>query len=356
MRLRSLSAALDAVTGLVVELGGDPASLRSAVERSDGAGFAPHAFQVALGRAAVLTGREDFGLALARRRTLETFGELGPLLGSAASVGEAVGQLLQLLPYLQEGGVRARIERHGLEAILIGQVVLSDPPAFDQQLDHLAAAAVGLLRGLTSPDWTPDAVYLTRRRPRSTTAHEAFFGAPVLFGQETTAVAFRAGLLDRPVARANLELNRILYARLSERTRLAGDGLAEQVRDRIWRGLGDRWRGEAGVAADLGMPLRTLQRRLAGEGRPFRRLLEETRLELAQRLMRHSDLPLSDIAAALGYAEPAIFTRFFRRCAGRTPGDWRRQTTSFENAKRPGDEAGALRSSIRSRASAARGS
>lgn len=356
MRFRSLSAALDAVTDLVVELGGDPATLRSAVARPDGAGFVPHAFQVAIGRAAVLTGREDFGLALARRRTLETFGELGPLLGSAASVGEAVGQLLQLLPYLQEGGVRARIERDGPEAMLIGQVVLSDPPAFDQQLDHLAAAAVGLLRGLTSPDWTPDAVYLTRRKPRSSAAHEAFFGAPVLFGQETTAVAFRAGLLDRPVARANLELNRILYARLSERTRFAGGGLAEPVRDRIWRGLGDRWTGEAGVAADLGMPLRTLQRRLAGEGRPFRRLMEETRLELAQRLMRHSDLPLSEIAAALGYAEPAIFTRFFRRCTGQAPGDWRRQATAPGDAKRPGGEAGALRSSIRSRASGARGS
>lgn len=328
MRLRSLSAALDAVTDLVVELGGDPATLRAAVVRPDGDGFVPHAFQVALGRAAVLTGREDFGLALARRRTLETFGELGPLLGSAGSVGEAVGQLLQLLPYLQDGGVRARIERNGPEAILIGQVVLLDPPAFDQQLDHLAAAAVGLLRGLTRPDWTPDAVYLTRRRPPSTTAHETFFGAPVLFGQETTAVAFRAALLDAPVARANLELNRILYARLTEQTRSVGGELAEQVRDRIWRGLGDRWAGEAGVAADLGIPPRTLQRRLAGEGKPFRRLMEETRLELAQRLMRHSDLPLSDIAAALGFAEPAVFTRFFKRCTGRRPGDWRRQATA----------------------------
>lgn len=332
MRLRSLSAALDAVADLVVELGGNPAPLRSAVERTDRgpdeAGFVPHAFQVALGLAAVLTGREDFGLALARRRTLETFGEFGSLLRSAASVGEAIEQLIQLLPYIQHGGVRARIERNGPEAVLIGQVVLSDPPAFDQQLDHLAATAVGLIRCLTGPDWTPDAVYLTRRKPRSVSAHEAFFGAPVLFGQETTAVAFRAGLLDRPVARANLEFNRILYARLSERTRTVAGGVTERVRERIWRGLGDRWKGEPGVAADLGIPLRTLQRRLAEEGKPFRRLMEETRLELAQRLMRHSDLPLSDIAAALGYAEPAIFTRFFRRCTGYAPGEWRRRAAA----------------------------
>lgn len=340
MRLRSLSAALDAVVDLVVELGGDPAPLRSAVarqgRRSDEAAFVPHAFQVALGLGAVLTGREDFGLALARRRTLETFGEFGSLLRNAASVGEAVGQLLQLLPYIQNGGVRAHIERNGPEAILIGQVVLSGPPALDQQLDHLAAAAVGLLRCLAGPDWTPDAVYLTRRKPRSVTAHEAFFGAPVLFGQETTAVVFQAGLLDLPVARANLELNRILYARLSERTRSVAGDLTERVRDRIWRGLGDRWKGESGVAADLGIPLRTLQRRLAGEGRSFRSLMEETRLELAQRLMRHSDLPLSEIAMVLGYAEPAVFTRFFRRCTGRTPRNWRKAATgTFQMDQQP---------------------
>lgn len=326
MRLRPLDASLTAVADLVAELGADPAPVLAAVGRGqDGAIGAPppHAFQTALGLAAAITGREDFGLALARRRTLETFGDFGPLIDSAPSVGEALEQFLELLPFLQEGGVRARIERHGMEAMLVGQVVLSGPPALDQQLDHLAGAAVSLLRGLTRSDWTPDAVYLTRRRPRSTAAHETFFGAPVLFGQETTAIVLPARLLDQPVARANMDLNRILHARLTEQVRPARSGLTDTVRDRIWRGLGDRWRGEAGVAADLGVPRRTLQRHLAREGHAFRRLVEEARLELAQRLMRHSDLPMADIAAALGYAEPAIFSRFFKRRTGQTPTDWR---------------------------------
>lgn len=334
MRLRPLHASLLAVTDLVAELGADPAPLLAAVAVGpDGAEYAPHAFQTALGMAARLTGREDFGLALARRRTLETFGELGPLLGSAPRVGDAMAQLLQLLPFLQDGGVRARIERDGAAALLVGQVVLSDPPALDQQLDHLAGAAVSLLRCLVRSDWTPDAVYLTRRRPGSAAAHESFFGAPVLFGQETTAVVLRAGLLDQPVARANLELNRILYARLTEQVDPGRGGLTGTVRDRIWRGLGDRWRGEAGVAADLGVPRRTLQRHLAREGQSFRGLLEEARLELAQRLMRHSELPLADISAALGYAEPAVLSRFFKRRTGQTPTEWRGSPSPSEARK-----------------------
>lgn len=294
----------------------------------------PQAFQLALGLAADRTGREDFGLALARRRTLDAFGDLAPLLASAPSVGDALAQLLGLLPHLQDGGVRARVERNGDEAMLVGLVVLTDPPALEQQLDHLAGAAVVLLRALARPDWAPDAVYLARRRPRSAASHEAFFGAPVLFGQETMAILFRAELLDRPVAQANLTLNRLLYEHLAERAGTTAVTLADRVRDHIWRGLGDGWRGEAGVAAELDLPRRTLQRRLAREGQSFRGIVDEVRIALARRLIRHSDAALGDIALALGYAEQAVFTRFFRRHAGETPSAWRSRQ-SRANAGRP---------------------
>lgn len=317
MRLRPLQAALDSIAALIAELGGDPAAMWAEAETG-----APQPFQRALGVAAGLTGREDFGLALARRRTLETLGDLAPLLGSAPTVGEAVAQLFRLLPDSQQGGVRAHVERHGSETLLVGQVVLAGPQALDQQLDHLAGAAVGLLRSLTQADWNPEALYLTRRPPASAAPWETFFRAPVLFGQETTAIVVRTALLDQPIARANLEINRLLFEHL--RRRAAPQSLADRVRDRIWRGLGEGGAGETTIAADLGLPLRTLQRRLAGEGRPYRRLLQEARLEIAQRLMLHAEAPLAEVAAAIGFAEPAIFTRFFRRATGQTPGDWRR--------------------------------
>lgn len=329
MRLRPRSAALNAIAGLVAELGHDPAPLLAAVgfdPADSGADrLPPHAFQSMLGLAAGLTGREDFGLMLARRRTMDAFGDLAPLLASAPRVGDALAQLLRLLPHLQDGGVRASVERDRDEAMLVGHVVLTNPPALQQQLDHLAGAAVVLLRGLTRPDWAPEAVYLARRRPRSAAMYEAFFGAPVLFGQETMAVLFRAELLDQPVAQANLALNRLLYEHLAGRAGSMAIGLADRVRDHIWRGLGEGWRGEAGVAADLGLPLRTLQRRLAREGRSFRGLVEEVRIALARRLMLHSDARLGDIALALGYSDQAIFTRFFRRHTGEAPGAWRRR-------------------------------
>lgn len=328
MTFQAPLAGLQGLVDLVAELGGDPdvvlagAGLDRGV-LAPGRAIPVQAFQAALGLAARATGREDFGLMLAKRRTLETLGVLGSLVGSAPRVGDALDQLFGLLPYSFAGGVRGYVERRGSEAMLVGQVVAPNPPALDQQIDHLAGAAVGLLRQLTRPDWAPEAVYLTRRRPASTRTYETFFAAPVLFGQEVLGVAIRSALLDAPVPRANLELNQVLFAQLTDPARLSKAGFAGLVRDRVWRSLVTGGCAAAEVAADLGVPLRSFQRRLRREGTSFSDLVDEARLEMARRLMRHSDASLTDISAALGFAEPAIFSRFFRRWSGAPPSAWR---------------------------------
>ena len=310
---------LTGLQDLVAELGGG--DLLTSLNLPEGPP-PPGAFQQALGLAARLTGREEIGLLLARRRSLETLGGLASLVGSAPTVGEAVTQLFEMLPRSFSGGVRGYVERRGPEALLVGQVVTADPPALDQQADHLAGAAVGLIRQLTRADWAPEAGYLVRKAPADPAPYSRFFGAPVLFGQEMQVIVVRPALLDAPVAQANLALNRELFAQLSSRAR--GDGLAGLVRDRVWRGLTSGACTAAEVAADLGTPLRSLQRRLAAEGTSFSAILDAARDALARRLMRQTALSLAEISDALGFAEPAVFTRFFTRRAGVSPSAWRR--------------------------------
>lgn len=329
MRLQTHLAGLQGLANLVGELGGDADGVLSAagidramLDQPDAVAPA-RAFQVALGLAATATGRDDFGLMLAKRRTFEMLGMLGPLVSSAPRVGEALEQLFQLIPFSYAGGVRAYIERRGPEAMLVGQVVLPDPPALDQQVDHLAGSVVGILRRLVRPDWKPEAVYLTRRQPASAAAYATYFGAPVLFAQEVSGIAIRSDLLDAPIARANLDLNRVLLATLTDRARLSRRDFAELVRDRVWRGLSIGRYAVSEIAADLGVPLRTFQRRLSREGVSFSELMDQARVEMAKRLMTHSDASLTDISAALGFAEPAVFSRFFRRRVGCAASRWR---------------------------------
>ncbi len=75
-----------------------------------------------------------------------------------------------------------------------------------------------------------------------------------------------------------------------------------------------------GECADLvGMSDRTLQRRLFEYGTTFNEIHDQTRFDSARRLLLDDSINLSSIAYELGYANPANFTRAFRRWAGVSP-------------------------------------
>lgn len=77
------------------------------------------------------------------------------------------------------------------------------------------------------------------------------------------------------------------------------------------------------VARKLGVPTRTLQRRLRAAGTSWTRLLAETRRRTAEELLRDPGLTVEEVAVLLGYADASVFHRAFRRWTGSTPGAWR---------------------------------
>ena len=79
------------------------------------------------------------------------------------------------------------------------------------------------------------------------------------------------------------------------------------------------------IAASFPLKARTLQRRLAEAGTTYRRIVDEVRFEAACRLLEDPGLPLAEIASALGYSDPANFTRAFTRWTGTTPRAYRQR-------------------------------
>nr|WP_091373814.1 helix-turn-helix domain-containing protein [Actinokineospora alba] len=62
----------------------------------------------------------------------------------------------------------------------------------------------------------------------------------------------------------------------------------------------------------------------AATGRTPARLVREARTHEAKRLLVKTDLTVRQIAARVGFADPAYFCRFFRRETGVSPGEFRR--------------------------------
>jgi AraC-like DNA-binding protein len=82
----------------------------------------------------------------------------------------------------------------------------------------------------------------------------------------------------------------------------------------------------AGVAQELGVTPRYLQRLFEADGRTFSSFLIEQRLKRAYRMLREpefSERPVGSIAYDVGFGDLSYFNRCFRRAYGATPSDVR---------------------------------
>jgi len=95
---------------------------------------------------------------------------------------------------------------------------------------------------------------------------------------------------------------------------------------------------QEGVADQLGISVRNLQRRLRALGTTYQNLLDEARQGLAMKLICEGDLPLYEVAYMVGYTEPSAFYKAFRRWTGSTPGDYRQAYLSAISAISSADE------------------
>lgn len=79
------------------------------------------------------------------------------------------------------------------------------------------------------------------------------------------------------------------------------------------------------IAESVHMSDRTLTRKLLDEtGMSWSQLLRRARILAARERLSTSHDPITDIAAAVGYASQSAFNRAFREDTGRTPGEFRR--------------------------------
>jgi AraC-like DNA-binding protein len=200
-------------------------------------------------------------------------------------------------------------------------VYQKDVEFVDQIYDAFLSVVCNVMRELWGSRWAPEEVLFSRAKPADVGAYRRFFNAPCRFDQERTAILFPATLLNNPMPEANPEWLR----RLEHQALKIGKGeLLSQLRRalRILLLSGRSFARE--VAALLFLHRRTLDRRLRDQGTNFRQVLDEIRFEVARQLLDNTQLPLTDIAASLGYSESSAFTRAFRRWCGAAPSRRRR--------------------------------
>lgn len=298
------------------------------------AGLEPHVFeettnvipQAALGRLLSLcvsrTHCPHFGLLVGKRATILSLGMVGRLMQHSDTVGDALQSLVSNLSIQDRGAVPSLTIENGM-VMFCFSIYQPDVESAEQICDSALAVTVNALRTLCGSDWNPIEVLLPRSVPANSEPYRRHFRAPVRFNQEMAALVMAESDLDLRIMGADPLLREMLEERVKELKGGAGSEFSDDIRRLLRTRLTSDRCSADDIARLLAMHRRTLSRRLKGSGMGYRAITNEIRFEIARQLLEDTEVPLCQIAVALGYSEASAFTRAFRRWSGQTPRTWR---------------------------------
>jgi AraC-like DNA-binding protein len=263
-------------------------------------------------------------LAQEKEHDLSVTGALGVLIRQSMTAGEAFAAMARNYSSHSQGA-KYRLELEGDRACLIREGLIPSLK-HDRRLQDLSLADFfRFFKFLCGPGFQCHAVSFTYAEPEDTRPYEKFFDCPVRFGQERQALIFDAAALQHPVGTPEPMMETILEGFQSPRVLQPDAPLRRSVLSAIESSMGTGKCSAAAVAALFDMHPRTLHRQLSDEGTTFSELLVEKRREMAEAYLRETPMPLQQISEALGYSNPSIFTRAWKRWTGQAPSDWREE-------------------------------
>jgi AraC-like DNA-binding protein len=253
-------------------------------------------------------------------------GQAAELAANGANLREALRLRSQYLALCSNAfALKLRENRLGAQLILQFDPQTTPP----QQLsDYLAANILGWIRAvLREKNWSPLRTDFEHREPKRLKIFKAEFGENLRFGSNATRFLLDHGSLDRTIPGADSQRIKRLRARADAKLQALATAqrIARSAEDKIVELLPNGWASTGDVAAALRISSRTLQRSLTSEGLSFRELLETARISRAEHLLTKTNLPLTEIAFQLGYAELSAFSRAAKMWFGVPPQSLRKR-------------------------------
>lgn len=282
-------------------------------------------FVALLERARHLTGEPALGIYLGLEKRATLFGYVGFAAMHASTLREALELAVQFAPAVTTSfASRLRIERGVASLIVEEQCDLGSVRdvallSFMVGLSTLGDALTGRELSMSIDLAFPEPAYCARF---AKVIPNVRFSAPI------NQVWGAAPGLDLPLATPDRAAMRLARERCEQQMLELGliGNVVDRTRRLMLRPSGPRSFEE--VAVHLHMSQRTLKRRLAEQGVSFTTLRERALCERAVVLLQSRELTLDGIAAELGYATVAGFTRAFRRWTDVTPSAFRRKRAS----------------------------
>ncbi len=280
-----------------------------------------------------------FGLHMGEFAQPGSWSILGYLMMNCKTLGEAFeksGRYQRIIGNM----IDARVE------IGLGKLhaVYFTPPHAPQMSRHCFestfSSSVRLARTLSGLPLNPLEVTFIYPEPESRAEYERIFNCPVHFGRKDNSMTLDMRMGNLPVRMANPALLEHFEKYAQDfiaqmgveppRDMERNDATTQSVTKIILAHLDDESLSIEKVAREMAVSVRTLQKRLEAEGVVFSDLLRDIRQRLAKKYLREN-YSVEQITYLLGFSEPSVFRKSFKKWLGVTPREYRQEIYSTAN-------------------------
>jgi len=279
--------------------------------------------------AAKQLGQENLGLMLGGRQKRFQIGVLWPLIAHCPDVETALKTVIEHY-HLHNQGLAWQFGVEGDKAFIVREDrIAGDIPTF-QYAVHGLCSCFRVLQMLCGKDWRPLEVSFIHAPPAYQQEYHRFFSVKVKFNNELSRIVFPASYLSKEVSVRNSGLYGQLKRQVQDMEAMydSEHDFQLKVRRLIHQRIHLATCTQAVIAKQLSMHPKALQRALNQCGVTFRELRAAVRLDIAERYLKDSDIPLTSIAEILGFSDLSSFSHVFKIRHQVSPATWRSRAKS----------------------------
>ncbi|MEQ9696026.1 AraC family transcriptional regulator ligand-binding domain-containing protein [Shimia sp. SDUM112013] len=278
-------------------------------------------------KAAQISGQQNIGLLWSPHLTVADYGAWGQYVLSAPTLAGALLRGAAVMP-LHSSADRAWLETSGTVSRYCYHFGLRGHHAYPDIGFSAIGVFLSIFRAYLGKDWKPSAVLLDFPKVPSSAEAEITYACPVIWNAPRLGIQFETSCLQ--VDGVAGQTKDVVSVGDIRRECRGGppETIAGQVAALVWHQLDRNEATIDAVAQSLDIGIRSLQRKLEGEGVQFREIVNHTLSLRAKELLSLSHVSISDIAAMLGYESSNNFSRAFKKTSGMTPTQYRRDLHS----------------------------
>lgn len=257
-------------------------------------------------------------------------GVISYLLMNCPTLGMALEKLCRYQDVVC-AGIVTHVEIHSNRCQVRLEIVDEDIVEPIYAVNSELSTYVKLIEALIGESLPVDLVEFPYDTPTDLVMHLKVFGTEsIVFNSANTSIWFPAVYLNKQIPHSNASLFPLFEKHLNEHlTKVQqSDTMSYKVRTEIIRLLKGEEPKLIMVARALGIGERSIQLRLDEEGTSFRELLEEVRKELALSHLKENKVSTADVSFLLGFSEPSVFSRAFKKWTGMSPNAYRKTLPS----------------------------